>query len=161
MTHSSKRVLITDYMRDDTDLEESILNEAGIEVTVAESQDPSSWLSAALEADGTLTRHAPITADTIKQLAQCRIISRYCTGTDNIDAGSAEEQGIQVAYVAGYSTSEVADHSWAMALGLSRGVPLFNCLIADGGWQPAPLPTIHRLEGQTIGLIGYIDTLVA
>ena len=155
MTSSPKRVLITDYMGDDTSLEESIFGEAGIEVTVAASKDPRSWLKAALEVDGILTRHAPITASTIGQLAKCRIISRYGTGTDNIDVPSAEEHGIQVAYVAGYSTSEVADHSWAMALGLSRSVPLFDGLIANGGWQPERLPTIRRLEGQTIGLIGF------
>jgi len=59
-------------MGDDARLEESILNEAGIEVTVAASKDPSSWLKFALEADGILTRHAPITARPIEQLASSR-----------------------------------------------------------------------------------------
>jgi len=151
----SRTVLITDYMGDDTRLEEEILTSAGIDVIVAPSRDPQSWLDIAPSADGILTRHAPITADTVRRLTQCRIISRYGTGTDNIDTDAAAAYGIRVTWVEAYSTSEVADHAWAMALALWRAIPLFHEHIASGGWQPARLPTIRRLRGRTLGLVGF------
>ncbi len=151
----SRTVLVTDYMGDDTRVEEEILSVAGIDVIVAPSRDPQSWLDIARNADGILTRHAPITADTIGRLTRCRIISRYGTGTDNIDVAAAEARGIRVKCVEAYSTSEVADHAWAMALTLWRSIPLFHKRIVSGGWQPDPLPKIRRLRGQTLGLVGF------
>ncbi len=146
--------MITDFMGDTPDVERQIFADAGLRVAVAPERDPKSWIAEARHAEAILTRHAPITRDVINQLRRCKVISRYGTGTDNIDLAAAGEQGIVVTNVPDYSTSEVADHGWAMAMALWRRLPLFRTVIRHGGWQPTSLPGIGRMEGSTLGLIG-------
>ena len=57
--------VITDFMGDDTSLEESLLQEAGFEVFTAPEADPVNWADRAVEADAILTRHAPVRVNTL------------------------------------------------------------------------------------------------
>lgn len=148
------RVLITDHMGDDTRLEQEILAAAGHEVVVAPAPDPTAWIDVAVEADGILTRHAPLGAETVGRLERCRIIARYGTGHDNVDVEAAERRGIAVTIVPGYSTDEVADHAFALLLALVRRLDVATDSVRAGGWTPHPLPPVHRLRGRTLGLLG-------
>jgi D-3-phosphoglycerate dehydrogenase len=151
----SRLCVITDYMGDDTTEEVSMLSAQGIEVFVAPSTDPSDWFDAAIEADAILTRHAPIERSTIEALKNCRIIARYGTGYDNIDADAAAQANIVVTAVVDYATPEVADHAMALILSLVRALPSFRTSIVAGGWTPNPIPFVPRLEGKTLGLFGF------
>jgi D-3-phosphoglycerate dehydrogenase len=147
--------VITDYMGDDTTEEESMLSAQDIDVFVAPSTNPTEWIDAAIEADAILTRHAPIERATIEALKKCRIIARYGTGYDNIDADAAAQANIVVTAVVDYATPEVADHAMALILSLVRALPSFQRSIVAGGWTPTPIPLVPRLEGKTLGLFGF------
>jgi D-3-phosphoglycerate dehydrogenase len=150
----SPKVVITDFMGDDPQLELELFANAGLDAVVATGRDPETWIYEARDAEAILTRHAPITRHVIAQLGRCRIIARYGTGTDNIDVEAASERSISVTNVPDYATAEVADHAWAMTLALWRRLVSWNDEIRRGGWQPPVLPVIERLAGQTLGLIG-------
>lgn len=147
--------VITDYMGDDTSLEESLLHEAGFEVFVAPSHDPSTWADRAVEADAILTRHAPVRAELIRSLSRCKVISRYGTGHDNIDVPVAHERGIVVTNVPDYCTPEAADHTMALLLASARHLQVLTESVSRGGWTPDPLPPILRIGGRTLGMVGY------
>ena len=146
--------VITDFMGDDTTLELELLGSNGIEVFVASDPGPAAWASTAIGADAILTRHAPIGAATIATLDRCRIIARYGTGHDNIDAAAAQAKGIAVTAVVDYATPEVADHTMALVLALARALPVHGASVAGGDWTPQPLPPMRRLAGLTLGLLG-------
>ena len=146
--------VITDYMGDDTALELELLGGEGVDVFVSESPRPQAWIDAARECDAVLTRHAPIRAAEIRQLARCRIIARYGTGYDNIDVAAAAERGIIVTSVPDYCVDEVADHAFALILAAARHLGSLTDSVRSGGWTPEPLPPIRRLRGLKLGLLG-------
>lgn len=160
---ASYKCVITDYMGDDASLEEKTLSEAGFDVFTAPSPRPEHWIEHALQADAILTRHAPISGDTIAGLQRCKVISRYGTGHDNIDVNAASNRSIVVTNVPGYCTNEVADHALMLILMTARHADRLIESVRTGGWTPAPLPPIRRLDGLRLGLIGLgrIGTAVA
>lgn len=146
--------VITDYMGDDTSLEQELLSGAGFDVFVAPSTDPATWADQAVPSDAVLTRHAPVRAETIRRMERCKVISRYGSGHDNIDVDQARAQGIVVTNVPGYGTEEVADHTMALLLMAARHTDVLRRSVESGGWTPDPLPPIRRIRGRRLGLIG-------
>jgi D-3-phosphoglycerate dehydrogenase len=149
------RVLITDFMGEDTALEESLFAQAGVDVNVASSAEVASWRDLAVSADAILTRHAPIHAVTIDSLRSCKVIARYGTGYDNIDVARAVARNIIVTNVPGFSTEEVADHTAALLLAAARHVLKYATTIRGGAWMPEPLPPVRRLRGQRLAILGF------
>jgi phosphoglycerate dehydrogenase-like enzyme len=93
------------------------------------------------------------------RLTTCRILVRAGVGTDNVDLAAFGARGIPVCNVPDYGTGEVADHTIALILALTRGIVEFHRGIAAdpvGGWDwrrwPAP---VRRLKGQKLLLVGY------
>ena len=73
--------------------------------------------------DGILTGHT-INFNTylLKKLKNCKIISRYGIGYNNIDINYAKKIKINVTVVPDYGVDEVSDHSLALILNLVRGI---------------------------------------
>jgi D-3-phosphoglycerate dehydrogenase/C-terminal binding protein len=97
-----------------------------------------------------------ITRKTIDRLKKCRLIVRCGVGFDNVDRVFAREKGIDVANVPDYGTEEVADSAIGMALTMMRGVHYMNsrCQRKEGPWIYEQVQPIHRLRGQTFGIVG-------
>lgn len=62
---------------------------------------------------GIICSGEPFTAEVIRKLRGCRVISRHGIGTDTIDDTAATEAGIIVANVPDYGLDEVSDHAMA------------------------------------------------
>jgi D-3-phosphoglycerate dehydrogenase / 2-oxoglutarate reductase len=96
----------------------------------------------------------------IEKLNKCRLIALTSIGYDNVDLAAATEKAICVANVPYYCLEEVSDH--AMALILACGRKFYQLLpdIRTGKWSTqadylSALRPLHRLSGQTLGLIGF------
>src|SRR5579885_902616 len=76
---------------------------------------------------------------------------------------SGQGKGIAVNYVPDYCIREVSDHAMALLLALIRKIPLSNRLVQAGRWEMPAVVPITRIEGTTLGLIGFgnIPRLVA
>ncbi len=146
--------VITDYMGDDTTLEERLLSGAGIQVFVSPSPHPASWIAAAEKAEAILTRHAPIRRESIDRFEACRIIARYGTGYDNIDLATALDRDIVVTSVPDFCTQEVAEHTLAFILLHARQLRELTEVLRAGGWQLPSLPPIDRLAGKQLAILG-------
>ena len=83
------------------------------------------------------------------------MIGRTGLGVDNIDLVAARERKIIVTYVPDYCMAEVSDHAIALLLALARKVPFANGIVQSGRWEMAAVAPIHRLKGQTLGLVGF------
>jgi D-3-phosphoglycerate dehydrogenase len=112
-------------------------------------------LAAARDADALMVCYARIPGNLIHELSRCRVIGRTGLGVDNIDLAAARERRIAVTYVPDYCMAEVSDHAMALLLALARKVPYANGLIQSGRWEMAAVAPIHRLRGQTLGLVGF------
>lgn len=149
------RVLVTDSVFRDLDIERSILEPLGAELALAPAADEETLAREAATASAIMTVYARVTAPVVDSAARagCRIIARYGVGYDNVDVEAATRHGIQVTYVPDYCLDEVADHAMAMLLALARGVPEGSRSVREGGWQ-VPQAGIHRLAGRRLALLG-------
>ena len=99
---------------------------------------------------------APYTADVLDSLRQCRVIARCGIGVDAINIERAMERGIHVTNVPTYCQHEVSEHAIMLILALQRDLADYNAALKDGEWQrDVTSPSVHRLHGQVLGLIGF------
>ena len=149
-------VVVTDFITPPVTHEERILGDLADVVTLnAYSEDD--LVGKIEDADAIMLYHfISITRKTIERLKKCKLIVRCGVGFDNVDRAAARERGIPVANVPDYGTEEVADSAIAMTLSLMRGVSYMNSRLQDkqGPWIYEQVRPLHRLRGQTIGLIG-------
>lgn len=125
------------------------------EYRIAKSTSAEDILAVARDADAIIVCYAKITADIINQLTKCKVIGRTGLGVDNIDIPAAAAKKITVTYVPDYCLREVSDHAMALLLALARKVPLANKLAQQGRWEMPAVTPIYRLEGRTLGLVGF------
>lgn len=105
-----------------------------------------------------------LTEVSLKRLKKCRIIVRNGVGFDNVDIKYAGSKGIAVCNVLDYGTEEVADHSMALALALSRNLFAFREQTQKLGWDwKIGANILKRFRGRVFGIIGLgrIGTAVA
>jgi D-3-phosphoglycerate dehydrogenase / 2-oxoglutarate reductase len=142
---------------------QEVLSKIGAELRLAQDSTPEAILRAAADADALLVTYAKITAEMIRQMKRCRIISRFGIGVDNVDIAAATNAGIVVTKVPDYCIDEVSDHAMALLLSLVRKIPYANSLVHAGRWEMPAVVPIHRLRGSVLGLVGFgrIPQLVA
>jgi D-3-phosphoglycerate dehydrogenase len=95
-----------------------------------------------------------VTEAVIRAAPRCRIVARFGIGLDNIAVAVASELGIPVTYVPDYCVEEVSDHTLALLLACARKVAFFHHRTKHGEYLLQAGPAMHRLSGQTLGLLG-------
>jgi D-3-phosphoglycerate dehydrogenase len=147
------KIVISDDRFGWADEERAILSALGAELIIADCHNEDDVIRACADAEGILLNQAPMTAKVIGELRNCRVISRYGVGYDNVDILAAEKKGIWVTNVTGYCTEEVAEHALGMLLCGVRRIPFKDRGVRQGGWnlnQP-----IRRMSGRTLGIMGF------
>lgn len=122
--------------------------------------------TACAEADGLMTLHLAIPGEQIARFPRLRAIVRMGVGYDRIDRKAAAARNIMFCNVPDYGTTEVADHSMALALALRRGIILHyekQRAKPPAPWRTVDSPLIRRLGSLTFGILGLgrIGTAVA
>lgn len=145
------------------DLEKEILQDIA-DVSLLSVPGPKALEGQLGKFDGVISWHLiPISSKEIDQLQQCKAIVRAAVGYDNIDIEYAAAKGIPVCTVPDYGTGEVADHTLAMILSLSRRLPLVDTESRNGNWDWRVIGQVPRLSGCKLGIVGFgrIGTAVA
>ena len=157
------QVAVSDSVFPNLDPARAVLSKIGAQLTLAEEAKPEAILRVARDADALLATYAKITAEMIRQMTRCRIISRFGIGVDNVEIPAATERGIVVTKVPDYCIDEVSDHTMALLLSAVRKIPFANSMVHAGKWEMPAVVPIHRLRGTVLGLLGFgrIPQLVA
>ncbi|MDQ3893113.1 MAG: C-terminal binding protein [Actinomycetota bacterium] len=149
--------LLTDSDRfpfDDDD--RATLALAGVELRELPGHEPGRLVEAGRDADVIFIYYGKFTRDVIEQLDGCRVLARCGTGYDNIDVAAARARGIEVVYVPDYGIDDVSDHALALLLACARKIALADRAVRRGEWPHyARLAPLRRLQGQTLGFLGY------
>jgi D-3-phosphoglycerate dehydrogenase / 2-oxoglutarate reductase len=148
-------IAITDSPFPSLDPAKKALAQLDPEYRTAASPSADDILAVARDADAILVTYAKLPGELLRQLANCKAIGRFGLGVDNIDLPAAKKLGIAVNYVPDYCLREVSDHAMALLLALARKVTFANKLVQSGRWEVPPLVPLRRLEGQTLGLVGF------
>ena len=149
------KVVLTDQVFPSTDVERKILTNIGAELVVLDDPSVESIRTHARDAVALLNTYAPIDQSTLEHLEKCKVIARYGIGVDNIDLEAARQRDVIVTNVPDYCVDEVADHTLSLLLAVARKIVIGHAHTTGGGWGIDPLRPIHRLRGQTLGLIGF------
>jgi D-3-phosphoglycerate dehydrogenase len=149
-------VAITDYSFPNLEIEASILSAAGAEICSGNDKQIAALKSLVAEADAVITQFAPLTAEVIAAMQRAQVIVRYGIGVDNVDLAAARERGIPVCNVPDYCIDEVADHTLAFMLCVTRQIVPNTLHVREGRWGLAtPLDQLRTLRDQTVGIVGF------
>ena len=151
---TAPRVVVTDFDYPNLDIERGVLESAGVDLESHCIKEGPELQAIVAEADGVIVQYARITRHVLDAMRRCRVIARYGVGLDTIDQPAARERGIRVHNVPDYCTEEVADHAMALMLSLLRGTHTLANEVAASRWSLASVRPLHRIRGQTLGLIG-------
>jgi len=141
--------------------EREILEHAGCEVEIRMAKSEDEVLEAVRDADG-LYYTGPVTRRMLLAMNRCKVIAESAIGMDTFeDFDLATEKGIVACNCPGVFVDEVANQGMALLLACVRWlVPVAN-FVKEGAWsdrsRPRPWGPIHRMTGQTIGIVGLGD----
>ncbi|HYH41968.1 MAG TPA: C-terminal binding protein [Burkholderiales bacterium] len=149
------KVVLTDYVWESLEVEKTTL--AGLaELVPLQTKTPDQFIAEAADCDALLNTYAgPITADVMAKMPKCKIIARYGIGVDTIDLDAATAAGIIVTNNPTYCIEEVAEHTMALLLAAARKVAFYDRMVRAGRWEVPPGKPLFRLDGSTIGLVGF------
>lgn len=149
-------VAVTDFSFPSLEIEERIVHDAGAELRAGNDRQIAALKLLVADADAVITQFAPIHAEVISEMRQAKVIVRYGIGYDTVDVKAARERGIPVCNIPDYCIDEVADHTLAFILGVTRQVVPNTLYIRDGKWGLAtPLDQLRTLRDQTVGIVGF------
>lgn len=93
----------------------------------------------------------PLTASDLASAPNLQIVVRTGVGYDSVDVAAATNQGVPVCITAGANRQAVAEHVFALMLGVARRVPENITNLRAGSWQQL---TGRELRGATLGVLG-------
>lgn len=148
------KVVVTDQVFPDVEIERRLLAEIDAELEVADGTREG-VLAAVGQADALLNTYLAIDADLLAAAERCRVVARYGIGVDNVDLRAASAAGVVVTNVPDYCVEEVATHALAMLLALLRKLPDSDRLLRDGAWGVDGIRPLRRVSELTFGLLGF------
>lgn len=150
-------IIITGHGFEKLNIEEKILNSINALIFDADKGSKNEFLRHIKLADGLIVGDTDIDKKMIDIMENCKVISEYGIGVDNIDVKAATNRKIAVLNVPGYGTGEVADQAMALMLTLARKIYSLTNLTKLRGWSYARKNVIpvYRLKGKVLGIIGF------
>ncbi|WP_241622932.1 NAD(P)-dependent oxidoreductase [Rosenbergiella australiborealis] len=112
------------------------------------------------DAEVVITNGTPLTRDTLQQALHLKLILIGGTGSEYVDCQAASELGIAVYNCQGYGIDSLAQHTFALILGLTNGLVNFQTTLHTDRWQRAGTfcllsETITELSGKRLLIVGY------
>lgn len=149
------KVVISDYYYKNLDQEKAILASVDAELLSYHCKTEDEVIQATADCDALICQFAPITRRVIESLRRCKVIVRYAIGVDNIDLKAAEECGIIVCNVPDYSIDEVSNHVIALLLDCCKKLTYMAGQTKLGNTSYTMIEPLSRMEGRTLGLMGF------
>lgn len=111
------------------------------------------------DAEIIITNKVRIDRPEMEAAPHLKMICIAATGMNNVDLEAAEERGITVKNVAGYSTESVVQSTFAHLLNLASKLPYFDECVKSGAYSRSGLFTdmgrsFRELYGKRMGIIG-------
>ena len=126
------------------------------ELRMASSLEPGVLHREIVDADALVIRTAgTIDAALMDHGKNLRVIGRHGVGYDQVDIPAATERGILVVYTPGANTQGVAEHVFAMMIGVSKCFPGQTRALAEGRYNDRTKLVGRDIAGKTLGIVGF------
>lgn len=149
------KILILDSGHTSYEEEKAVFGDFDCDLVFNREHESEKWLHDAREASGILLNLAPMKAESIAQLAQCRVIARYGVGYDNVDVEACTKARIWVAHCRNYCNEETSDQAMGLLLACVRAIAKRDRQIHQGVWTPAQKDPVFRFVGKTVLVLGF------
>ena len=131
------------------------LRQAG-ELRMASSLEPSVLHREIVDADALVIRTAgTIDAALMDHGKNLRVIGRHGVGYDQVDVPAATERGILVVYTPGANTQGVAEHVFAMMIGVAKCFPGQMKALVEGRYNERTRLVGRDIAGKALGIVGF------
>ena len=153
------KIVIADRDSVGTDMDYSIYDELG-EVTYYDDKVTEENAAERLRgAEVLVINKSRITDALLDAAPDLKLICEFATGYDNANIPACDRHGVKVANVVNYSTSSVAQHTFAMLFYLMENLRHYDEFVKSGAYANQEhfccldIP-FEELEGKTYGIVG-------
>jgi len=131
--------------------------EAVADLVRCENNDAETLTAAAADVDLIIVScFTQISAGVIENAGRLKAVVKYGVGVDNIDLSAATRKGILVVNCPEYGSNTIAEHAFALMIGLAKKLVLIDRKTREDLWLwPEPELMGTELQEKTIGLIGF------
>lgn len=134
------------------------LNQFG-EVVICDNAAMEEVSNLVSDADIVLVNKLPMNEETIGNASNIKLICECATGYNNIDLEYCKKKNITVTNVRNYSTSSVAQHTFALLLSVYERLFYYDQFVKNGTYATTNsfshiAKGFHELDGKTYGIIG-------
>ncbi|MGN0145131.1 MAG: NAD(P)-dependent oxidoreductase [Clostridium sp.] len=157
------KILISDYkdeLKRDLNYEKKLLiqefkkfNIDDVIIDVYPYENEEGFIEALKDADVLLTAFLPISTEVLDKAEKLKCISINATGYGIVDLHEASKRNIAVCNVKEYCTQEVAEHTMALMLAMTRRLKQYGSDVNNGIWN-YNIGRIERLAGKTLAIFG-------
>lgn len=155
------KIVVTDYIENDLDWEAQELAKmpnVAFEHYQLKQAPKAELIEKIKDADIVVVNMATFDPEVISSMEKCLLLIRHGIGYDNVTVPACTEQRIRFAYQPDYCATEVAEQAVALILCCVRklfaSLEVLKDASANQIWNFAPMGDVHRLFGQTLGVIG-------
>ena len=132
----------------------AMLVEAGHEVIYLEKREQAELVEKIKDVDAVFVRVMDISREMIESAKNLKMISKHGVGVDNIDMEAAKDNGIVVTITPGANSQAVAEHAFALLMGVAKNIVPVSDLYRKIGFEAKNYKNGAELEGRTLGVIG-------
>ena len=153
------KIVVADKDSVGSDMDYSLYDELG-EVTYYDDKITEENAAKRLAgAEVLLINKSFITDKILDDAPALKLICEFATGFDNANIPACDRHGVKVANVVNYSTSSVAQHTFALLFYLMESMRHYDEFVKCGDYANQPhfccldIP-FHELDGMTYGIVG-------
>jgi len=147
-------VFMTDKTWPDLELEKQVLSSIDAELILSGGGSPEEICAEGRDCDALMVLFTPMNRKNLEMFRNCKVLIRMGIGINTVDMEAATEKGIMVANVPDYCQDEVADHTIALFLEITRKVGMLDKQVKMGGWDMDIANPVPRIQGKVFGLFG-------
>ena len=154
------KIVILDRKTLGNDVNVDIFNKFG-EVEVFDITKENETKDRVKDADIVITNKVVISKEVMEN-SNLKLICISATGKNNVDLEYAQEKGIEVKNVAGYSSSSVSQVAFSMIFHFVSKLNYYKNYVDQGNWQKSEIFThidkpFFELDNKRVGVIGLGD----
>ena len=150
-----KKILYLDNYFPTLDEFKSILVPHGVEVIDAQCQNEQDAVEMAHDVVGIVTSDVPVGETLLSAAPKLKIVVRQAAGIEILDIKAASRRNVMVCNIPDYCRHEVAEHTIALLMALSRKILVgYKCML-HGQFDYKLLRPIYSHNSKTLGFIGF------
>lgn len=131
------------------------LRRSGIAVRLAASHDTTAICAEIGDADAVITRGFGLAAEAMDCAPRLKVIGSHGVGTDAIAVAHATELGIAVVNSPEANRQAVAEHVFALILGLAKRIASADAATRRSDFSFKHREPIRDLDGKVLGIVGF------